>query len=93
MKFVRITGRELRGMRAFVDWTQEECARRAGVSEDSVRQWEYCDVAKITARPDNLYSLMQAFLEAGVEVTRINRFDGERTVISKRIDRPVSCIG
>lgn len=58
-----ITANQLRSARALLNWTQQDLAKRSGVSEDSIREIES---GKAEPRKNTLHALIRAIDDAGV---------------------------
>ena len=58
-----ITANQLRSARALLNWTQQDLAKRSGVSEDSIREIES---GKTEPRKNTLRALIRAIDDAGV---------------------------
>jgi predicted transcriptional regulator len=56
---------QVRAARAWLGWTRAELARAAGVSPESIRDFE---VGKSDPRQSTLGKIEQAFREAGIEL-------------------------
>ena len=70
-----------RAARAWLDWSQEDLARRANVSVNAVRDFEKGRRSPIT---NNIEAMERAFVAAGIRLT----FDPEGKPIGLTIEAP-----
>jgi|LauGreDrversion4_2_1035121.scaffolds.fasta_scaffold792500_2 transcriptional regulator with XRE-family HTH domain len=68
MKIKLITGAQVRGARALLNWSQQELANSSGVAINSIRRIESNNDA-ITGSASTFIKLMDTFTKNGIEFT------------------------